>query len=424
MTNTIFIIFMFVLLFAGLPIAIALFLPLFLLIAMNPITTTTFLAQSLYSGVANFSMLALPFFMVAGAVMETGGLSRRLVSAANSMVGGITGSFGMVTIIACMFFGAVSGSAPATVAAIGTIMIPMMVREGYDKYYATGLTCVAGGLGVIVPPSYPMVLYGITVNAPIGTLFIAGIGPALVVGGILMVFNYIYCKKHNLKGNNKFNFTKMLKSIWDAKIALAMPLIILGGIYGGIFTATEAAVVAVVYGIAVGLFLYKELKFSKLWEIFKDNVVFIAGTMFVMAPARATGSVFAFMGINRGIADFVFSITDNRIGVLLILYGFLFIVGMFVQTTPAILILAPTLLSIVTQVGIDPIHFGMILVLALSIAFVTPPVAVNLFMGSTMTGISIDKITKAAIPFIVGLIIALLIVGLVPEISLFIVGAQ
>jgi C4-dicarboxylate transporter DctM subunit len=422
MTTGIMFIVMFGLLFAGIPIAVALFLPLFLLISMNPVTTANFLAQSLYSGVASFTMLALPFFMVAGAVMEMGGLSRRLVNVSNSMVGSVTGSLGMVTVLACMFFGAVSGSAPATVAAIGTIMIPMMVREGYDKYYATGLTCVAGGLGVIVPPSYPMVLYGVTCNVPIGTLFIAGIGPALVVGGILMFFNYIYCKKHGLKGTNKFSFTKMLKSIWDAKVALVMPIIILGGIYGGIFTATEAAVIAVVYGIVIGLFVYKELKLVNLWKIFKENIVYIAGTMFVMAPARATGTVFAYLGVNKGISNFIFSISDNRYAVLLILYGILFIVGMFVQTTPAIIILAPTLLSVVMQVGIDPVHFGMILVLALSIAFVTPPVAINLFMGSTMTGISIDKITKAAIPFIIGLIVALIVVGFIPEISLLIVG--
>jgi C4-dicarboxylate transporter DctM subunit len=424
MTTGIMFLVMFVLLFAGVPIAVALFLPLFLLISMNPVTTANFLAQSLYSGVASFTMLALPFFMVAGAVMEVGGLSKRLVNVSNSMVGGVTGSLGMVTVLACMFFGAVSGSAPATVAAIGTIMIPMMVREGYNKYYATGLTCVAGGLGVIVPPSYPMVLYGVTCNTPIGTLFVAGIGPALVVGGILMLFNYIYCKKHGLKGNNKFSFVKMLKSIWDAKVALLMPVIILGGIYGGIFTATEAAVVAVVYGIVVGMFVYRELKLVNLWKIFKDNIVYIAGTMFVMAPARATGSIFAYLGVNKSISDFIFGITDNRYGVLLVLFGILFIVGMFVQTTPAIIILAPTLLAVVTQVGIDPIHFGMILVLALSIAFVTPPVAVNLFMGSSMTGISIDKIAKSAIPFIIGLIIALILVGFIPEISLFIVGKQ
>ncbi|MDR3258619.1 MAG: TRAP transporter large permease [Fusobacteriaceae bacterium] len=413
---------MFGLMFLGVPIAVSLFIALFVLIGLNPVTTATFIAQSLYSGPANFTMLALPFFMVAGAIMETGGLSKRLVNAANSMVGQITGSLGMVTILACMFFGAVSGSAPATVAAIGTIMIPMMVRDGYNKYYATGLTCVAGGLGVIVPPSYPMVLYGVTCNVSIGDLFIAGIGPALVVGGILMVLNYFYCKKRGLKGRNKFSVKNLIKNFWDAKVALVMPVIILGGIYGGVFTATEAAVVAAVYGIIVGVFVYKELTFIKLWGIFRDNCVFIAGTMFIMAPAKVTGSIFAYLGITESISNFIFSISTNRYVVLTIIFVILFIVGMFVQTTPAIVILAPTLLSVVQQVGIEPLHFGLIMVLGLAIAFVTPPVAMNLFVGSSMTGISIDKITKSAIPSIIGLIVAFFIVAFIPEISTFIVG--
>ena len=413
---------MFGLMFLGVPIAIAIFLAMVLLIQMNPVTTANFLAQTFYSGVANFTMLALPFFMVAGTIMETGGLSKRLVNAAKSMIGGITGSLGMVTIIACMFFGAVSGSAPATVAAIGAIMIPMMVQDGYNKYYATGLTCCAGGLGVIVPPSYPMVLYGVTVNQSVGDLFMAGLGPALVVGGILMIINYVYCKKHGLKGDNKFSLRELGKNFWDAKWALVMPIIILGGIYGGIFTATEAAVVAAVYGIIVGLFVYKELKLVRLWEIFRDNTAFIAGTMFVMAPAKATGQVFAYLNITKIISNFLFSISTNTYVVLFMIFIILFIVGMFVQTTPAIVILAPTLVAVVQQVGVDPIHFGIIMTLALAIAFVTPPVALNLFVGSSMTGISIDRITKAAWPFLIGLIIAFFVVAFCPPISLAILG--
>ena len=413
---------MFGLMFLGVPIAIAIFLAMVLLIQMNPVTTANFLVQTFYSGVANFTMLALPFFMVAGTIMETGGLSKRLVNAAKSMIGGITGSLGMVTIIACMFFGAVSGSAPATVAAIGAIMIPMMVQDGYNKYYATGLTCCAGGLGVIVPPSYPMVLYGVTVNQSVGDLFMAGLGPALVVGGILMLINYVYCKKHGLKGDNKFSLRELGKNFWDAKWALVMPIIILGGIYGGVFTATEAAVVAAVYGIIVGLFVYKELKLVRLWEIFRDNTAFIAGTMFVMAPAKATGQVFAYLNITKIISNFLFSISTNTYVVLFMIFIILFIVGMFVQTTPAIVILAPTLVAVVQQVGVDPIHFGIIMTLALAIAFVTPPVALNLFVGSSMTGISIDRITKAAWPFLIGLIVAFFVVAFCPPISLAILG--
>ena len=235
-----------------------------------------------------------------------------------------------------------------------------------------------------------------------------------------MVINYVYCKKHGLKGDNKFNLKAMGKSFWDAKWALVMPVIILGGIYGGYFTATEAAVVAAVYGIIIGLFVYKELKFPKLWEIFRDNTAFIAGTMFVMAPAKATGQVFAYLNITKIISDFLFSISTNYYVILFLIFIILFIVGMFVQTTPAIVILAPTLLAVVQQVGVDPIHFGIIMTLAL--AFAPPPVALNLFVGSSMTGISIDKITKAALPFLIGLIVAFFVVAFCPPISLAILG--
>lgn len=424
MTTGIMFLVMFGLMFLGVPIAVAIFLALFYLIAVNPVTTTNFVAQSLYSGIASFTNLALPFFMISGTIMETGGLSKRLVNAANSLVGGVTGSLGMVTVIACMFFGAVSGSAPATVAAIGSIMIPMMVQSGYNKYYATALVCCAGGLGVIVPPSFPMVLYGVTCNVSVGQLFMAGLGPACVVGGILMIINYIYCYKAGLKGENSFSVKNVTKSFWDAKWALVMPVIILGGIYGGYFTATEAAVVAAVYGIVVGLFVYKELKLMVLWKIFEDNTAFIAGTMFVMAPAKATGSVFAYLGVTQIISNFLFAISKTYYVVLFMIFVILFIVGMFVQTTPAIVILAPTLLAVVRQVGVNPIHFGLIMTLALAIAFVTPPVALNLFVGSSMTGISIDKITRAAWPFLIGLILSFFIVAYVPAISLAILGIK
>lgn len=221
---------MFGLMFLGVPIAVSIYIAMLVLIGMNPVTTTNFIAQTLYGGVASFTNLALPFFMICGTIMETGGLSKRLVRFANSLVGGITGSLGMVTVIACMFFGAVSGSAPATVAAIGSIMIPMIVSNGYNKYYATGLTCCAGGLGVIVPPSYPMVLYGVTCNVSVGKLFIAGLGPAFVVGGLLMLINYVMCKRWGIKGDTKLELKNIASSFWDAKWALIMPVIILGGI--------------------------------------------------------------------------------------------------------------------------------------------------------------------------------------------------
>ena len=230
---------MFAMLLIGVPIGVALAGAMVLLLFVEPVTSMTFVTQAMYTGVGNFTLLALPFFIISGSIMETGGISKRLVNVANSILGGMTGGLGMVTILACMFFGAISGSSPATVAAIGAIMVPQMVRAGYDKYYATALIAVAGGLGVIVPPSYPLVVYGITNNVSISDLFMAGWGPAILVGALLMIVNYLFSKKHGYKGTGqKFSVKRFLKELWDAKMAMLMPIIILGGIYSGVFTAT------------------------------------------------------------------------------------------------------------------------------------------------------------------------------------------
>ena len=368
----------------GVPIGICLIFPCFLLLLVNPVTSASFLAQSFYTGVASSSMIALPFFMICGNIMDKGGISKRLVGAANNCIGGITGSLGIVTILACMLFGAVSGSAVATVAAIGAIMLPEMVRNGYDKYYATGLCATAGGLGIIVPPSYPMVIYGVTNNESIGDLFIAGIVPAVLVGGLLMLVNYIYCKKRGIKGENKFELKTALKGFWDAKWALLMPVIILGGIYSGIFTATEAAVVATVYGIIIGCFVYKEVTFKQLWVEFKSTATFSGGMMYV---------------------------------VMSLIIIILFFIGMFMQTTPAIVIFSPVLLNVAKSVGVSSLQFGVVMTIALAVGFCTPPVCANVFVAQSMTGLPMDKIVKPAIPFIGMLILALFAVAFVPGLS-------
>lgn len=408
-----------ILMLIGVPIGLCLIVPCLLLLLVNPITTAEYLVQTLYQGASSFTMIAIPFFMISGTIMDVGGLSKRLVRAANSMVGKVTGSLGLVAILSCMFFGAVSGSAVATVAAIGTIMIPEMVRAGYNKYYATALVACAGGLGIIVPPSYPMVIYSVTNNTSIGDMFIAGIGPALLVGAILMIINYFYSKKHGYKGTVDFSVKEVLSSFWDAKWALLMPVIILGGIYGGIFTATEAAVVASVYGLLVGAFIYKAFTFKSFWKMFSDTMILSGGMMLTVAPATALGSIFAYMRITRSISSFFMSISTNMYVIMGIIYIILFIIGMFVQTTPAVVIFSPVLLSVASQVGVSPLHFGMVMIVALAIAFVTPPVAANLFVASSMTGIGIDRIVRYSIPFLIGLVISLIIVGYVPAISVW-----
>jgi C4-dicarboxylate transporter DctM subunit len=410
---------MFLLLIIGVPIGSAIGLSVFAMLVFYPVTPYAYFAQYMYTGLDSFTLLALPFFIISGSLMDCGGLSKRLVAVANSFIGNVTGGLGIVTILACMLFGAVSGSAVATVAAIGAIMIPMMVRAGYDKYYATALVVVAGGLGVIVPPSYPMVIYGVTNNVSIGNLFLSGLIPALVVGFLLCVVNYIFSKKHGYKGSGqKVSLKRILVSLKEGIWAIFMPIIILGGIYGGIFTATEASVVATVYSLFVGAVIFKELKLSSLWKAFKDNTAVLGSMMHVMAPAAALSGIFVFLKFPKMVENLFFSVSQELGIIMLIIFGILFLVGMFVQTTPAVVILSPILLSVVSKLGMDPIQFGMVMIIGLAIAFVTPPVAVNLFVGSTLTGLPLDKIVRKSVPFLLVLVVSLFLVAYIPQLSL------
>lgn len=417
METMVLIVLIFVLLALGVNIGVALAFPMLIAILINPVVSANYIVSSFYTQVANFTMIAMPFFILAGSIMEAGGLSKRLVRIANSVVGRVTGSLGIVTIIACFFFGAVSGSATATVAAIGAIMLPEMVKAGYNKYYAIALVAAAGGLGIIVPPSFPMVVYGSTMNASIGTLFIAGIGPAITIAAILLLANFIYCKRCGLRGTQKFSFKELGSAMVEGWPALLMPVIILGGIYGGFFTTTEAAVVSCVYGIIIGLFYYKELKLKPLYNMFRSNTTFIAAAMLTMAPAGALGRMFSVLGVTSAINNFFLNITSNPYIVLSLIFLILFIAGMFVQTTPMIVIFGPILFNVASQYGIDVFHFGIVMIIALAIAFVTPPVAANLFVVSSMTGVPVNKYMKQLIPFVLLLIAGLFIVGFNPSIT-------
>jgi len=341
------------------------------------------------------------------------------VNVADKMFGNTIGGLGTVTVVACLFFGAISGSGPATIAAIGGIMIPYMVKAGYDKAYATGLSAVAGGLGVIMPPSIPLVVYGVATNTSIGDLFLAGIVPAFIVAVFLIVPNVILSKKAGYLGNGqKFSVVELLKAIWDAKWALLMPLIILGGIYGGIFTPTEAAVIATFYGILIGRFLYKELTLKALWKMLVDNTSFVGGIMLTFAPAAAMGAVLSLLQVPQAVTSFLFGISQNKIVVLLIVNVFLVFVGMVMDTTSANIIFSPILLAALKPFGVDPIHFGLIMTINLAIGFVTPPVAANLFVASGMTGLPLDKIVKKALPFIVAMFLALMLITYIPDTSI------
>ena len=327
-----------------------------------------------------------------------------------------------MTILACLFFGAVSGSAPATVAAIGGIMIPSMVKHHYKKDYATGLVACAGGLGVVVPPSIPFVIYGFATDTSIGDLFLAGVIPALVIGACLLIVSYLMSRRAGYTGTGQpFNFKEFLKALWEGIWALFMPIIILGGIYGGVFTPTEAAVVAVVYGLFVSMVIYRELSFRQLFQLVDKFVSFNGGIVLTFAPAIALGAIFALLGIPKAITSGLIAVSSSKFVALLLINAFLLVVGMLLDAITSIIILAPMLLAALQPFGVDPVHFGIIMTLNLAVGFVTPPVAANLYVASGMTGIPIERLAKVAFPFIIALFVALILITYAPSLSLFFV---
>jgi C4-dicarboxylate transporter DctM subunit len=411
------------LLLLSVPIGIALGLSTLVTIFYTGAIPVQFLMKELVTSVDSFPLMAVPFFILAGEIMGKGGISERLFNFANALVGNKTGGFAMATIVTCMFFAAISGSGPATVAAIGGIMIPAMVKQGYDKKFATATVAAAGSIGVIIPPSIPMVIYGVVGGASIGDMFIAGIIPGLIVGLALMVWAYLYSKKNNYSGSNeKLSFKNIGKTFWEAKWALVIPVIILGGIYGGIFTPTEAAVIAVVYGIFAGLVLYRELRVRDLPKVLADSALTTATVLIIVGSATAFGRLLTIEQIPTQVANFLLSISENEIVIILLITVLLLLVGCFMDTLAAIIILTPILLPIATNLGYDPIHFGIIMVVNLAIGFITPPLGVNLFVGSGISGLSIEQLSKAIIPYFLAMLFSLLMITFIPELSLWLIS--
>lgn len=406
-------------LFLTVPIGIAIGLATLFTIIYTGALPIEFLMKELTTSVDSFPLLAVPYFILAGEIMGKGGISRRLFDVADSIVGNKTGGIAMATIITCMFFAAISGSGPATVAAIGGIMIPAMVEKGYDKRFATAVVASAGSIGVIIPPSIPMVIYGVSGSVSIGDMFIAGILPGILVGMALMVYAYIHSRKMGYTGSgHKPSLKGIGQATWKAKWALAIPVIILGGIYGGIFTPTEAAVVAVVFGLFVGLLLYKELKLKDLPQIFVDAALTTATVLVIVGAATAFGRLLTIEQIPNKIANAMMSISSEPIVIIMLITLLLLIVGCFMDTIAAIIILTPILLPVAIQIGYDPIHFGIIMIVNLAIGFITPPLGVNLFVGAGISGLSLEQLSKAIVPFFVAMLITLVIVIVIPQLSL------
>lgn len=408
----------------GVPIAISLGVSALVAIYFGTTLPLDIIAQKAFTSLDNFSLLAIPFFMLAGVLMGKGGVSKRLLDLASTMVGWITGGLSLVTIIACMFFAAISGSGPATVAAIGGFMIPAMINKNYSPGFAAAVPAAAGSIGVIIPPSIPFVLYGVIGSVSVGDMFIAGIIPGVLIGVSMLILAYFISKKNDYKPDDTevFNFMDVLKAVNDAKWALLIPVIILGGIYGGIFSPTEAAVVAVVYALFIGGFVYKELNWKNIYESFRETIVINATTMIIIGFSVSFAYFMTLEQIPSTIAEFLTGLSSSPIVVLLIINLFLLVVGMFIDTISALVVLTPILLPVVTVLGVDPIHFGVILVANLAIGFVTPPLGVNLFVASSVGKVQFEKIAVAVIPFILVMVACILLITYIPELSLWLVN--
>lgn len=374
--------------------------------------------KEMFNSLNKFPLAAIPFFILAGNLMETGGISRRLVEFAKSIVGGVQGGLPMTCVLTCMIFAAVSGSSVATTFAIGAILIPALIKHGYPTNYAAALQATSAELGVIIPPSIPLILYGVAAEVSIGELFIAGFGPGIFIGASLMLFVHLYCRWKGWGKNDGDGRLSVGRATIQAAWALLMPIIILGGIYGGIFTPTEAAAVAVFYALFVGMLVYREIKPRQLFPILKKSVVSSAVIMFIIANAGLFAFLLTRAGVPGEIGRWLSTVLESPVMFLLGVNIALFVIGMFIETSAAILVLAPILVPVAIHFGVDPVHFGLIMVINLAMGMITPPFGVNLFAACTIARISLDQIVGRLIPFIVVIFCCLIVVTYVPSLSL------
>ena len=382
--------------------------------------TLGFVARNMVTGTDSFPIMAIPFFVFAGELMGGGGISKRLLDVANVFFGRIRGGLAIVTVVVCMFFAAISGSGPATVAAVGGMVVPTMLEKGYDKKFVLALIAAAGSIGVIIPPSIPMVVYSVTVNSSVSSLFLAGFIPGILIGLVLIVYSYFYARKAGYKGDTEpFSIGRALREVWRGKWALLSPVIILGGIYGGIFTPTEAAAVSVIYSLIIGLFVHKELNFKQMLDVTKRACETTATILVVIGCATGFSKVLTLGRIPTTVATLLTTMTDSKVLILLLINLLLLLVGCFMETVCAIMILAPILFPVVTALGVDPIHFGIIMVTNLAIGFITPPLGVNLFVASRVGETTLDVVIRGIIPFLVLMIATLMLITYVPAISMF-----
>ncbi|MDX1726118.1 MAG: TRAP transporter large permease [Pseudomonas sp.] len=411
-----------VLMFIGVPIAIALGASSMVLLSYQGMPLVT-VAQSVFESLDSFSLMAIPFFILAGNLMQSGGIAKRLVNLANAILGWIRGGLGGVVVLTSMFFSTMSGSSTATTAAIGSVLIPAMEKKGYPRPFGAAVAASSGELGVIIPPSIPMIVYALAANVSVASIFLAGILPGLLVGSSLILCTCVIARLRGYDLIEPITFGQwavgVLVALKQSIFAILMPVVILGGIYSGLFTPTEASVVAVVYGLVVGLFIYRELDWRDLLDVCGRSALTTAIILIIVAFA----AIFAYMlTINRVphmLGALITGISDNPLVFLLIINVALFLIGMFLETLAAIIILAPILAPAATQFGIDPIHFACIMVVNLAVGMVTPPVGVNLFVACQVANVRMEQLMRPLFIFLGVLVLDLLIITYVPALSTF-----
>ncbi|WP_291295411.1 TRAP transporter large permease [Elioraea sp.] len=402
----------------GVPIAVSIGLAAIfgiqVLGAINPVI----IGQQLYVVLDKFPLVAIPFFILAGNLMDTGGISRRLIDVARAMVGRTQGGLAATCVVACMIFAAVSGSSTATTFAIGAIMIPALERAGYPKPWAAALQATSAELGVIIPPSIPLILFGVAADVSIGELFIAGFGPGLLIGFVLIGYVLVWAR---LTGHGKADALEgvsPLPAFRRATFALLMPVVVLGGIYGGVFTPTEASAIAVVYALAIGMFVHRELGWRDLGPVLRKSVISSVVILFIIAWAGLFAFIINREGVPAAIGAWMLTVIDSPVTFLLVVNLVLFVIGMFIEGSAAIIVLAPILVPVAIRYGIDPVHFGIVMVVNLAIGFITPPFGVNLFAACAVARIPLQRIVKPIVAFIGVVLACLLLITYIPPIPL------
>lgn len=412
---------LFILLIVSVPIGICLGLAtMIVMIFVDGTPPIVLLARSVVTGADSFPLIAVPLFILAGDLMQHGGMSRRLVGFANALIGHIRGGLAYVNVLACVFFAAISGSSPATVAAIGSNMIPEMEKVGYSRNFSGALTASSGMIGVMIPPSIPFIIYGVTAEVSIGKLFLAGVIPGVLFALMFMLIARILLRNDSVAQQSSTPtkrpgvWQSFRSSIW----ALLVPGIILGGIYSGIFTPTEAGAVAVVYAAIIGIFVYGDITIKDLPEILAGSAKTSGTILILVIMATAFGRLITLAQIPANLANTITSLSDNPIVILLLINLLLLVIGMFMETISSIIIMTPILLPVAVALGVDPIVFGVILTVNLAIGFCTPPLGVNLFVASSISKVSIENLSRAILPFFVGMLVLLMLVTYIPAISL------